>query len=255
MADLMLPASCSVVFHNYYGGHEDWVRFFCERMTVPFNLFYNIVEDSLFNLEHDRDVLSRMEAIASGTFLKRIILRKSPNKGKDIGGKLVLLDAGLKEGIVSDYYIFLHDKKSHYKSNGPEWRDKLFRIVEPSFVQKALAHFAQDRETGIVAAKDTILNEYDYSTGSFASNNRDKLEALQKEYSIDTTDHRYVAGTMFWARAAPVVDFFRRYPPLDLRETLESGNVLDDKTGTNTHSWERMLSWLIFAQGYRIKGL
>ena len=60
---------------------------------------------------------------------------------------------------------------------------------------------------------------------------------------------------MFWARATPILSFFGDHPPLDIRKTLEKKNVMDDFGGTITHAWERLLSWLIFAQGYTIKGL
>jgi hypothetical protein len=60
---------------------------------------------------------------------------------------------------------------------------------------------------------------------------------------------------MFWARAAPLLQFFKKHPPLDIRKNLELGNVMDDKNGTLTHSWERMLSWVVSEQGFKLKGI
>jgi len=247
--------TCSVVFHNYYGGHEDWVRLLSGRITIPFTLFYNIVEDSLYNLEDDHRLMSHLQKAASGSSLKKIVLRRSPNLGKDIGGKLVLLDACLREGVNDDYQVFLHDKKSPYKVQGQQWGDKLFRITEPTFIEKALTFFRGHPDVGILSTTESIMNEYDFRTQSFASNNRTQLEKLRAEFNIDNTDYRYVAGTMFWARSLPILDFFRRHPPLEIRKTLEKGNIMDENGGSITHAWERMLSWLIFAQGYTIKGL
>lgn len=250
----MSPTTCSIFFHNYYGEHEGWIRFFCEKMTVPFVLFYNIVEDSLYNIEDSpRD--SRLQQQASGPWLKKIVLRRSPNQGKDIGGKLVLLDACLREGIDPQYCIFLHDKKSPYKIQNQQWKDKLFRIVEPAFAQDALTAFSKDPSIGIIAGADTIHNEYDPHTQSFSSTNRLLLTQLQSDYDITTKDCRYVAGTMFWARWRPLADYFTDHPPLDIRQTLEKGNVMDDSFGTYTHSWERLMSWLIFTKSYKIKGI
>src|ERR1700760_1919975 len=121
MADLTTPARFSVIFHNYYGDHEKWVNFLCERISVPFNLFYNIVEDSFFNLEDEQGLMKRLQAASSGNSLRRIILRRSPNQGKDIGGKLVLLDACLREKIDTEHQLFLHDKKSPHKVEGRVW--------------------------------------------------------------------------------------------------------------------------------------
>jgi hypothetical protein len=59
---------------------------------------------------------------------------------------------------------------------------------------------------------------------------------------------------MFWVRALPLINFFKEHAPLDIRRTLEPGNVMDETHGTYTHAWERMLSWLITEQGYHLKG-
>lgn len=251
----MNSTPCSIFFHNYYGQHEDWVNFFCQKLNIPFILFYNIVEDSVINLEEDHRLMDRLRQAASGPHLQKIILRRSPNQGKDIGGKLVLLDAYRNLGTDSDHIIFLHDKKSPYKAEGLEWREKLFRIVEPFFVEKALAFFNEEAGTGIISTTESILDEYDFSTLSFASNNKQQLTQLRAELAIDNTDFRYVAGTMFWVRSSPLLSFFNKYPPLEIRKTLEKGNVMDEKGGSITHAWERMLCWLIFAQGYTLKGL
>jgi lipopolysaccharide biosynthesis protein len=251
----MDSATCTLFFHNYYGEHESWVRLFSEKLHFPFILCYNIVEDSIYNLDFDRQQLDRLREAASGPWLKKMIFRRSPNRGKDIGGKLVLMDALLREEIDTDYHIFLHDKKSPYKIQNKEWQTKLFQIIEPSFIEQALSVFNRNKQAGIIAGADTIQNEYSESLGSYASHNRDHLRTLQSEFSIDITDYRYVAGTMFWARSAPLLNFFRKHPPLDIRKTLEEGNVLDETGGTVTHAWERLLSWLIFAQGYTINGI
>jgi lipopolysaccharide biosynthesis protein len=235
----------ALFFHNYYGDHESWIRFFCEKMETPFYLFYHVVGDSLYNLQEPPPTAN----------LKELVVRRSPNRGKDIGGKLVLLDAYMRLGMDCDYMVFLHDKKSPYAIQNQEWKDKLFGILEPPFVAKTLACFAADERTGIVTGSVSIRDEYDYIAETFLSRNAPLLKELQQTYGIIPARYLYAAGTMFWARALPLLGFFRRYAPLDIRDTLETGNVLDHEQGTRTHSWERLLSWLIIAQGYDIKGL
>ena len=246
---------CSIFFHNYYGQHKKWIQFFSEKMTVPFNLFYNIVEDSIYNSEDDLQQLNDLWKNTPDRYLNKIIFRKSPNRGKDIGGKLILLDAYLHLKQESEFIIFLHDKKSPHKIQNQEWEKKLFRIIEPAFIEQALAFFDNNPKTGIIAVEDAIQNEYDHSKKSFISNNQVQLTQLRSEFGICNTDYCYVAGTMFWARALPLLSFFRKHAPLDIRKNLEPGNVMDESSGSNTHSWERMLSWLIIEQGYIIKGL
>ena len=247
----------SVFFHNYYGDHEHWVRFFAEKINVPFVLLYNIVGDSIYNEKEDDRLLYRLQQAGANSHLQKVVLRRSPNLGKDIGGKLVLLDAFLRQKLDAEYAVFLHDKKSPYKARSVEWKEKLFRIMEPEFIRRALLAFDADARIGVIAGADVIQNEYDPALGSFASKNRSQLEQLVKEFGFpaDLRDFRYIAGTMFWMRIKPLIDFFSKYPPLDIRKSLEKGNVIDETNGTNTHAWERMLSWLFLFQGYTIKGL
>lgn len=246
---------CSIFFHNYYGHHEEWIRYLTQKMQTPFYLFYNIVSDSLYNQDEDDRLTDKLQRSVTGPWLKKIVLRRSPNQGKDIGGKLVLLDTFLHTRTDSEYIVFLHDKKSPYKIQSQEWKNKLFQIIELPFIEQAIQLFGKKKEIGIIASSYSIINEYDHGLQSFASSNRQQLTTLLTALKIDTREYRYVAGTMFWARVSPLRHFFGLHPPLDIRSTLERGNIMDEKNGTNTHSWERLLSWLIFAQGYTLKGL
>lgn len=245
---------CSIFFHNYYGQHERWIHFFSEKMTIPFNLYYSIVEDSIYN-DDDLHALNSIREVISGQYMKKMVFRKSPNKGKDIGGKLVLLDAYLHVKQETEFIVFLHDKKSPHKIQTEEWQQKLFSIIDPVFLQQALAFFNANPEAGIIAGADSIQNEYDFKKQSFTSNNKIQLTQLRKEFGITETDYSYVAGTMFWVRSLPLITFFSKNAPLDIRKDLETGNVMDESKGTMTHAWERMLSWIIMQQGYNLKGL
>jgi lipopolysaccharide biosynthesis protein len=259
----------ALFFHNYYGEHERWMRLFCESIQVPFDLYYNVVEDSVYNVwdgatavahgapmavhggsaPAHRGLLERLHGAASGPHLRSITLRLSPNQGKDIGGKLVLMDAYLRLQSNSDYILFVHDKKSPYKIESAQWQQDLLRVIAPDFAETALAVFASDPSVGIVAAAGSISNEHGSGT------NQARLRQLEMDLALTPPRHDFVAGTMFWARSLPLSTFFQKHPPLEIRKTLERGNVLDEFQGTQTHSWERMLSWLIIAQGFSIKGL
>src|SRR5258706_7297394 len=54
----------------------------------------------------------------------------TPNKGKDIGGKLALIDFFIKTNQQFGYIVFLHDKLSPYSNIGGEWEEKRFHIVD-----------------------------------------------------------------------------------------------------------------------------
>jgi lipopolysaccharide biosynthesis protein len=249
----MSHAKCSIFFHNYYGRHNYWINFFAERINIPFNLFYNIVEDSIYNLG-DEHFLKEGKNLTDSQ-INKFFLRKSANKGKDIGGKMVLLDAYLRLNEKTEYLVFLHDKQSPHTIHGSEWQKKLFRIADPGFAEKAIDCFTKEDKIGIIAGKGNIRNEYDIASGSLAGNNSERLKDIQSEFGISTSSHDYIAGTMFWVRSEPVEIFFKAHNPLEIRKTLEEGNVMDEDNGTTTHAWERLLCWIILGQGYKIKEL
>ncbi len=183
------------------------------------------------------------------------VLIFTSNIGKDIGGKLALIDLALRLDIKPDYFILLHDKKSPHTTLGEMWREKLFRIIEPLNIDTVLDTYNTDKNVGIIAAREFIINEYDKDLGTFNCTSNVFLKKLIQEYQLTARNFDFVGGTMFWVRAEIFSTFFSKYPPLEIRATLEKGNVLDHEHGTNTHAWERMLSWIATDQGYKIKGI
>ena len=246
----MASALCSIFFHNYYGSHQSWLAYFKKNISFPVNLYYNITEDSIYNLD---TAIADFRDNADSSNINNIFILQSPNKGKDIGGKLVLLDAYQKLGLQTEYGLFLHDKKSPYKANNETWADNLLKIAERSSAENALKLFNNKKDTGIVAANGTVGNEFDYAANSFRSNNKLLLPELQNQFGIHPTDFKYVNGTMFWSRMKPLEVFFEKNTPLKIRAMLEKGNVSDEYAGTYTHSWERLLCWIITGQHYTIK--
>jgi lipopolysaccharide biosynthesis protein len=178
-----------------------------------------------------------------------------PNIGKDLGGKIALIDLMMRLNHKADYYILLHDKKSPHSTLGDTWREKLFRIIEPSFIEKIQQLFEENKTIGIVGAKEFIINEYKENTGDFECTSNLILKKLIVNYSLKLNTFEFIGGTMFWVRSEIMNAFFAKNSPLEIRKTFEKGNVLDYQTGTQTHAWERMLSWIAIDQGYKIKGI
>lgn len=242
----------SLFFHNYYGRDQEWLTYFSSRLAFPYNLLYNGAAGSYHR---------KKASAAPGLFDTkdgaggRRIFREAPNKGKDIGGKLVLMDAYLKLGIKSDYILLLHDKHSPYHSNQEQWQKELFRIVDKDYQGRVIETFRTDSGVGIVAAQNAIRNESDNDQGRDAYTESGFITALMDKYGIRPPGYQYVAGTMFWVRASLYESFFTAHHPLEIRKTLEEGNVLDHDQPTHTHAWERLLSWLVTSQGYKIKGV
>lgn len=236
-----------IIFYSiFYKDGWNTIYPYLKKITSPFQLLVNIWIENEDKHEIYREIKKEYSTA---------LIIFSTNVGKDIGGKLALLDLSLKLDIKGDFYIFLHDKKSPHSPLGIVWREKLFKIITQENVQKIEKMFFQQKNLGIVSAKDFIKNEYDKSTRNFNNTSNQILKTLIQKYGFTSKKFHFVGGTMFWVRAEIFNAFFLKHPPLNIRGGLESGNVLDEKFGTQTHAWERMLTWIALNQGYSIKGI
>ena len=238
------------------------------KITVLYHLFY---EDSygkvcmelepllvfettfLFNICIETPDKKKIIAVLRNKFPGCFIINTS-NKGKDIGAKLALLQLFLELQIEADYLLFLHDKKSLQALKSSTWKKDLLKIISPESIQKIFIIFQANKDCGLIATNEYIINE-PFEGGRFSDINGNILTELVMNYGIKPASFEFVAGTMFWAKAKPVKYFFNQHNPLEIRKNLEDGNILDNFSGTITHSWERVLSWIITSQGYSIKGI
>jgi rhamnosyltransferase len=207
-----------------------------------FNLSSELYEDFYF-----------MNILTSS--FKNAIIIKTSNVGKDIGGKLAMIDWALQLKEKSTFTILLHDKQSPHSSLGETWRKKLFRIIEPLYIPLIIKLFDENKKNGIVAAKEFIKNEFDKNTGNFDCTSNSILKTIIRQYGFSNCNFDFVGGTMFWIRTEILSTFFSEYSALEIRSTLERANVLDNNHGTSTHAWERMLSWIAAKQGFEIRGI
>ena len=239
------------------------------KVAVLTHIFYDTAFDSfkeslldlkefnacyLFSISQDCLQKTSIINTIKETFPEAYII-ETPNIGKDIGGKLALIDLHLRLNIQSDYIILLHDKLSPQALNGNEWRDKLLKIIEKGNIETILDIFLNNESIGLVANKECISNEYANQSNSFATVNNDLLKEYLITYQIKTSNYDFIPGTMFWIRSNIIKDFFTKYPPLEIRKKLEPGNVLDNLTGTHTHVIERLLGLLAGCYGYKIQGI
>jgi lipopolysaccharide biosynthesis protein len=177
------------------------------------------------------------------------------NIGKDLGGKLFLFQVLLENTISDDYIIFLHDKNSPQVINGKQWKEELWSIAEQQKIKEAITILDQNKTIGIVANKVAIIDpDKAGETYAYATNKAIIFEEAKK-YDILPVNKSFVAGTMFIARLEPYIHFFKENNPLEIRANMEQGNVLDLEEGTLTHSWERLLSWIVTSKNYTIAGI
>lgn len=238
----------ALLIHIY--NHDSWEKIFRERL----NEIREFSPAILINLcvAHPGNV--ELISAIRRDFPEAFIIT-TPNKGRDIGGKLALADFFMRMGLKSEHVVFLHDKQSHHWFAGESWRQKLFEIIEPGKIKAILEKYGNDPKTGIIGASEFIKDEYDKKRNEFKTTNSDKIRELISKYDLKLTNYRFVAGAMFWIRSSIIRKFFSVYSALSCREILEEGNFTDQYGGTYTHSWERIFCFLANDQGYTIKGI
>jgi lipopolysaccharide biosynthesis protein len=241
---MVVKKKIAVLYHIFYEDTIDNIREQVRSLTTFEPAF-------LFNISADTpDQLEIRDALLQN--FPGSIITISSNQGKDIGAKLLLLSTCIDAGLSPDWIIFLHDKKSLQALNAKTWKSDLLRIIDSRQIEKISDIISNASTCGIIAAENYVVQEIKQA-GKFISKNGPIIDQLLEEYNIKCKSFDYVAGTMFWAKADVLLDFFKKYDPLKIRQTLEYGNVLDDFSGSNTHSWERILSWIILSQGLTIK--
>lgn len=236
----------AVLYHLFY---EDTFEKVCSELE-PLLSFKTTF---LFNICQETPDRKSVAAVLRSKFPGCYIVTTS-NKGKDIGAKLALLQLFLQLQIEADYFLFLHDKKSLQALKSKTWKKDLLKIVSSENIRKSMKIFQESSSCGLIATTEYIIKE-PFEEDRFSGINGQILTNLVMEYGIRPKEFSFVAGTMFWAKVKPMKDFFNSHSPLDIRKQLEDGNILDNFSGTITHSWERALSWIVTSQGYYIKGI
>lgn len=236
-----------ILYHLYY-----------EESLPNLDSLYNFFdEDSItlsINLNQDITSLKEVSGRIRNKYPKANIIT-SPNIGKDVGGKLALMDFHLKMNIHSDYILLLHDKKSPQSINGQQWNNDLLKITDKKNLNHIFKLFKTNTDVGIICSKECISNEYKEQTNDFETTNNEILKNYINKFNLKVKDYSFVAGNMFWIRSSILEDFFTQNNPIEIRSELEKGNVLDNLNGTSTHSLERVFSWLASSQGYQITSI
>jgi len=245
--ELMLKEEPALTFftHIYYENTWDEIRNKLKNFDNGKNHFlFSVSEACLIKDDIVEDIKKSFE--------KSYVLITS-NIGKDIGGKMALIDLYLLLNINSSFLVFLHDKQSPHSIIGETWKAGLFKIIDPNY-QKMIVSLFANPAIGIIGDKDHIVNEYDPVTKTFRNNSQLSKKLLQKfDMSIDNYD--FLGGSMYWIRSSIIRKFFKENNPILMRENLEAGNVLDLYEERMAHTWERMFSWIATNQGYTIKGI
>lgn len=225
--------SCALLFHQFYTDTALPDLSALHQYNISTRIFLNRVAP-FFEAEKVPDYF---------------VTLSSPNCGKDIGGKLALVDSFLKLDSESDWLIFMHDKKSPHLSTGEAWRKKLWTVIAPAFVKKAIPLLA-DPLVGMIGPESCAA-----AWPPKLQNEKliPMLNELSETYKLAGNSFSFVMGTTFWIRASVIRNFFSVHTPLQIRSTLEKGNILDTSTPTITHTWERLFAKIVVSNGMSIR--
>lgn len=173
-----------------------------------------------------------------------------PNRGYDVAPFLQAVKTiHLRD---YDYLIKLHSKRDlttpaylpscHFIGN--EWRRKLLEFMQtPQHFANTLARFEKNPQIGMLTSPELIITAR--KEDKVALN---KAEQIMRGMGLTLKDKTFVAGTMFIARAS----LFRlwKHLPYDAFDFEEFDPT--HKGGSLAHALERVLGFMISAQGYQI---
>lgn len=242
-----LDVNITVICHLYYP--HSIFSFLAKLSTIKkFNTFFVFnISSTLFYYPDIIDVIEDL--------FPRAILLQTPDKGRDIGGKLSAFEAFTKTGLPSDFTLVIHDKFSPHVATGTQWRDELLRIIVETELVGILDIFKRNPSVGAIGSKNFIKNEYNPDKEAFDCTSSVILKQLIQKYNLSLDNFNYIAGTIFWIRSKILNDFFKHFSTSSVRRELESGNSLDFISGTVTHSWERLFTMIVTSQNFKIKGI
>ena len=263
--EILAPALLQLV--NKYYDKEEVILAEDPLLTFMTHIYYDNsweeIRDKLKNFNNGKNYF--LFSISEGCIIRNEIIENikstfknafflmTPNVGRDIGGKMALIDLYLSLGIRSSYIVILHDKQSIHSLLGESWKKQLFKVIDLNNQNPILSLF-RDPKVGLVGVKDYIINEYNPATNSFRNNNQ-LSKKLLKEFNLSIENYDFMGGCIFWIKSSIIEKFFTKNNPLLIRATLEAGNVLDLYEERLTHTWERMFSWIATDEGYRIEGI
>jgi lipopolysaccharide biosynthesis protein len=151
---------------------------------------------------------------------------------------------GLAKAQGYGLFCKLHSKRSPHLSDGAAYRDRVVEaLASPGAVDRALAAFAGDPETGLVAASASAMRLGDHGV---MHNNRAGVDFLAKRLNFTYDDATmFAGGTMFWGRTA-AFDGLTGQAAAALPFETEMGRI----DGTLAHAFERSMSAIATAAGY-----
>jgi lipopolysaccharide biosynthesis protein len=187
-------------------------------------------------------------AIAIKEQCPNFIVEVTPNIGRDIAPFIHTLRSLATSGLEYKACLKLHTKKSVYRSDGSELREKLLsQLFDPATIDTALSSLGgpmQAGNTGMICPAAFLIDHTD-PNGYRLKYHIEAIEELEQVMGF--TFHRSVfpAGSMFWFSQKSM----QRLLSVSLSSFDPEIGLAD---GTIAHTIERIFATIVQFDGYRV---
>lgn len=230
----------SVVVHMHVF-YEEYLEEMCRSLTnipVDFTLFVSLTVDR-FQID---DIRNRLRNHLP--HVRTIIVRETPNRGRDIAPFLVEFGREIAE---FDLVLHIHSKRTLHNPAHVGWRRYLLHCVcgNRDTVSQVLNAFFEDEKLGAVFPPYYPTLRLQPSWGR----NYGKVTGIVEKMRLGTAPvdcPNYPAGSFFWARTAALMPLLTGVLSLEDFDA-ESGQI----DGTTAHAVERLFGLLPLKLGYK----
>ena len=233
----MKPALLCI--HIYYADMWKELKNHIENITIPFDLVVTMVAEN-------PDLIKEIKKDFPNAKIEIVA-----NRGYDVGPFIHVI----KNTNLDNYsfIIKLHTKRDmatgtiygNQDFSGDRWRRALLDIISSKTkFSRIIAGFYNNPKIGMVANYRVHHNGFAFKTKELYAT----IKKLMDKMGLKLKHCKHIAGTMFIARA-------NLFKPLQKLNIDIDNFEIPDKTHTQStaHTFERLLGYIIYAQGYTIK--
>lgn len=222
--------------HIFYPDYIDRFSTALDRFPIPTDILLTVAE----NIDED---IARAKFI-NHPKVNKVLIRKTPNRGRNFGPLLVEYGAELHK---YDFFCHAHSKKSLYSGREQtQWSDYLteYLIRDPDVTIRLLNLIAEDEKIGLYYPTTFWMMP---SWVNHVTMNKGYLDKWRRDLAIEEHSDfmSYPAGGMFWARPEAlqgILGHNYQYEDFPAEPLPNDGSML--------HALERVLGSLAEHNGY-----
>jgi lipopolysaccharide biosynthesis protein/glycosyltransferase involved in cell wall biosynthesis len=219
--------SIAIHLHLFYEDMMEQCIHYLANIPAEFDLFVSVPKDDKTEVSLDQ-LRSRLP------LMRNIIVRKIPNRGRDIAPLIIEFGQSL---LKYDFIAHIHTKKSPHNPHLSDWFTEIMGAIfgSPGDIYQILQLLAGDAKFVYPAPSLRILTDR-YGWGDNFSLARDIAAKFLKQRITQQSFVEFPQGTMFWARSTALDGFLSlpfRYSDFPVEPIPADGTL--------AHALERLL--------------